>query len=199
MNDVLMIVCPVLAEILLLFCGAFFASTETAYTAISRITVRQMIKDKEKHAERIHVLKNNLDRLISTVLIGTNFVTALASSLATAFTLKVAGPAYVSYGTAVISIFVIIFTEVLPKTYAAVKTKETAQMSAVPVTVIQVLIFPIVWIFSQLVLRKSVRLLLRRNLKHFSNLEKMKVLLRRIRRECLTVFLNFQILRFTES
>ncbi|WP_287280926.1 hemolysin family protein [Treponema sp.] len=150
MNDVLMIVCPVLAEILLLFCGAFFASTETAYTAISRITVRQMIKDNEKHAKRVQVLKNNLDRLISTVLIGTNFVTALASSLATAFTLKVAGAAYVSYGTAVISIFVIIFTEVLPKTYAAVKTKETAQMSAVPVSVIQVLIFPIVWIFSQL-------------------------------------------------
>ncbi|MCR5218468.1 MAG: hemolysin family protein [Treponema sp.] len=145
-----MIACPILAEIILLICGAFFASTETAYTAISRITIRQMMKDNEKHAKRVFLLKSNLDRLISTVLIGTNFVTALASSLATAFTMNVAGPAYVSYGTAVMSIFIIIFTEVLPKTYAGVKTKETAQMAAVPVSIVQFLIFPIVWIFSYL-------------------------------------------------
>lgn len=144
------IICPVLAEIFLLCCGAFFASTETAFTSISRITVRQMLNDGEKKGKLIGKLKNNLDQLISTVLIGTNFVTVLCSSLATAFSLSVFGPQYVTYGTAIVSFFVIVFTEIIPKTYAGIKIKETAKFAAVPIYVFKKIIFPIVWIFSLL-------------------------------------------------
>ena len=149
-NQILKILVPVLAEILLLCCGAFFASTETAYTALSKITVRQMLKDKEKNAGRVSYLKAKLDTLISTVLIGTNFVTVLCSSLATAFSMKMFGAEYVSYTTAVVSVFVIIFTEIVPKTYAGIETKKVAQKSALPIIVFQKIIFPIVKLFSLL-------------------------------------------------
>lgn len=149
MNDTVYIICILAAQILLIFCGAFFAATETAFTSISKITARQMLKANEKNSKKIFKLRNNLDILISTVLIGTNLVTTLLSSLATAFSMKILGSKYVSYGTALTSILIIIFSEIIPKTYAAAKPKKVAQGSAVTIIIIQKIFFPVVWIFKQ--------------------------------------------------
>lgn len=140
---------PVLELVLISF-GAFFASTETGYTALSRITVRQMLKAREKNASLVSRLRANLDSLISTALIGTNLVTTLISSVATAYAMEVFGAACVSYATALVSVLVIIFSEIIPKTYAALRPKETAVMSARPIAVIQKLLFPVVWLFGGL-------------------------------------------------
>ena len=143
-------ICTLIAEVLLLFCGAFFASSETAYTSLSRITVRQMVKDGEKNSRLIQRLRENLDRLISTVLIGTNLVTTLMSALATKLSVNVFGAEYVSYGTAVVSIMVIIFSEIIPKTYAAARPRQVAEHSAKPIAVLQKVAFPVVFMFDQL-------------------------------------------------
>lgn len=137
-----------LIELLLLFCGAFFAATETGYTSLSRITVRQMLKGKEKHASLVARLRSRLDSLISTALVGTNLVTTLISSLATAYVIELFGDGYVSAATAVVSILVIIFSEIIPKTYAAIRPKEIAVMSAMPIVLIQKCLFPVVWLFD---------------------------------------------------
>lgn len=144
------IIIPLAAEVLLIFCAAFFASSETAYTSISRIKVRQMVQDNVRNAKKVSRLKNNLDRLISTVLIGTNFITTLSSAVATAFSLNVLGPEYVSYGTALISVCIIIFSEIIPKTYAAVKSDEVALKSARTIIILQKILFPIVYVFDLL-------------------------------------------------
>ncbi len=149
MNRVIPIVCTVLAEVLLIACGAFFASTETAYTSLSKITVRQMLKENKKNARRIYRLRENLDSLISTVLIGTNLVVSLVSALATAFTTRYIGAEYVTYSTAIVSILVIIFSEIIPKTYAAVAPKKVASSSASLIIFIQKIFFPVVWVFKQ--------------------------------------------------
>lgn len=133
--------------LLLLVCGAFFSMTETAFTSLSRITVRQMIKDKEKHAQLISRLRSNLDELIATVLIGTNFVNTLNSALATAFAVKVFGAEYVSAATAAVLFLVIIFVEIVPKTYAATNTNSAVKNTAVPVRIIQIVFHPVVMIF----------------------------------------------------
>ena len=138
-RQILAVTVPVIIEILLLCAGAFFASTETAYTALSKITVRQMLKDKEKKAHSVAYLKSRLDTLISTVLIGTNFVTVLCSSLATAFSMKFFGAEYVSYTTAVVS--------VLPSQKAWI-CHRVAQRSALPIIIFQKIIFPVVKLFS---------------------------------------------------
>lgn len=141
---------PIAAEVLLLLCGAFFAGTETAYTSLSRITVRQMLKENKPNAKKVSLLKNNIERLISTVLIGTNLVTTLASSLATAFALSVWGTSYVTYTTALVSILVIIFSEIIPKTYAATFPEAVSQKSAGIIIVLQKLLFPLCWFFDRL-------------------------------------------------
>ena len=149
MNKTLFIITTLAAQILLIFCGAFFAATETAFTSLSKISVRQMLKANEKNSKKIFRLRNNLDTLISTVLIGTNLVTTFLSSLATAFSIEIFGSKYVSCATALTSILIIIFGEIIPKTFAASKPKKTAQGSASAILVIQKLFFPIVWIFKQ--------------------------------------------------
>ena len=148
--SVLYIVSCVLAEILLVFAAAFFAGSETAYTSLSRITVRQMLKDKERNAKKVSYLRSNLNRLISTLLIGTNFVVTLTSSIATAFGERVLGSRYIPYVTALVSILVIIFSEIIPKTYAAMKPKQVAKKTASVIIVLQKILFPIVWLFSML-------------------------------------------------
>lgn len=140
---------PVL-ELVLIFFGAFFASTETGYTALSRITVRQMLKAREKNASIVARLRANLDSLISTALVGTNLVTTLISAVATAYAMRLFGAVYVSYATALVSVLVIIFSEIIPKTFAALRPKETAVISARPIVVIQKLLFPVVWLFGGL-------------------------------------------------
>ena len=149
MNETIYIICILTAQLILIFCGAFFAATETAFTSTSKISARQMLKSNEKNSRKIYRLRNNLDTLISTVLIGTNLVTTLLSSLSTAFSMKIFGSQYVTYGTAITSIMIIIFSEIIPKTYAAAKPKKVAQESATAILIIQKIFFPVVWIFKQ--------------------------------------------------
>ena len=153
MNDLVFVIVSLLAELVLLFCGAFFAGSETAFTSLSRITVRQMMKDSEKNAGKIYQLRNHLDRLISTVLIGTNLVTTLISSLATAITVRIFGGAAVSVSTAIVSVLVIIFCEIIPKTLAAVRSKQFASFSASMISIMQKVLFPFVKFFDLILIR----------------------------------------------
>lgn len=131
----------------LLAAGAFFSMTETAFTSLSRIKVRQMEKTKAKHAGLISRLRSNLDELIATVLIGTNFVNTFNSAVTTAFAVKVFGEEYVSVATAVILFLVIIFVEIVPKTFAAINTETAVRNTAVPVYFTKAVLYPVVKVF----------------------------------------------------
>lgn len=131
----------------LLAVGAFFSMTETAFTSLSRIKVRQLQKEKARHADLIAKLRSNLDELIATVLIGTNFVNTLNSAVATAFAVKVFGEEYVSAATAVILFLVIIFVEIVPKTFAAINTETAVKNTAIPVYLIKAVLYPVVKTF----------------------------------------------------
>ncbi|WP_407398750.1 hemolysin family protein [Treponema sp.] len=133
--------------LLLLAAGAFFSMTETAFTSLNRIKVRQLQKEKAKHADLIARLRSNLDELIATVLIGTNFVNTLNSAVATAFAVKVFREEYVSAATAVILFLVIIFVEIVPKTFAAINTETAVKNTAVAVYIIKAILYPVVKIF----------------------------------------------------
>lgn len=133
--------------IFLLAAGAFFSMTETAFTSLSRIKVRQLQKEKARHADLIAKLRSNLDELIATVLIGTNFVNTLNSAVATAFAVKVFGEEYVSAATAVILFLVIIFVEIVPKTFAAINTETAVKNTAIPVYLIKAVLYPVVKTF----------------------------------------------------
>ena len=148
MNQVIYIVCNVIAEILLILCGAFFTSSETAYTSITKIQIRMLQRKNIKNADLVFKLKSSMDTLICFLLIGTNFITTLISSLSTAFALNVFGSKYVSYVTALVSIVVIVFLEIIPKTYASLKPKKVSIGTSRPIYILQKVFFPAVWLFS---------------------------------------------------
>ncbi|MBQ3826230.1 MAG: DUF21 domain-containing protein, partial [Spirochaetaceae bacterium] len=146
MDDIIKIVFPVIAIMALVGVVGFFASSETAFLSLQRVTVRQLLKEKPVSAAALRIawLKDNTDRLITLVLIGINFTTTLASSLATAFAASLAGSAGATYATVIMSVVLIIFGEIVPKTIATNKTVATAKWESAPLIFLQKALFPLV-------------------------------------------------------
>lgn len=122
---------PVLIGILiLLICGsAFFSASETALTSLSRIRLRNMVDEKIKNADKIQRLLDNPSKLLSSILVGNNLVNNGASALTTALAIQIFnGDAGSGAGvaTAVITIIILIFGEITPKTIAAQKAEKVA-------------------------------------------------------------------------
>jgi len=102
----------------LLAMSAFFSGSETALTAASRPLMHQLEQNGDPRAARVNQLFARKDRLIGTILLGNNLVNILASALATSVLISLFGEAGVAYATLGMTILVLIFAEILPKTYA---------------------------------------------------------------------------------
>lgn len=107
-----------IAIIILLLLSAFFSGSETALTAASSVRMHAKEKEGSRRAAIVNRLRKKKDRLIGALLLGNNLVNILASALATSVLIKVFGEAGVVYATLVMTLLVLIFAEVLPKTYA---------------------------------------------------------------------------------
>jgi Mg2+/Co2+ transporter CorB len=107
-----------LAILLLLILSFFFSGSETALTATSRSRMHQQAKQGDKNAGTVLKLLERKDRLIGAILLGNNMVNILASALATTVLVSIFGEAGVVYATIAMTALVLIFAEVLPKTYA---------------------------------------------------------------------------------
>ena len=128
--------------------SGFFSSSETALLSISKVQLRQMIKEKMVGARRVATLKSDMDGLLTTILIGNNFVNNLASSAATALAVSLFGQRGVGAATIVMTIVIILFGEVLPKTIATLHPQSLACRASLPLMVLQKIMFPVVWLFS---------------------------------------------------
>ncbi len=104
--------------IILLMLSAFFSGSETALTAASRARMHQLEEEGSESARQVNVLLAKPERLIGTVLLGNNLVNILASSLTTSVLIGAFGDSGVFYATIIMTVLVVIFSEVLPKTYA---------------------------------------------------------------------------------
>jgi len=106
------------AIVILLLLSAFFSGSETALTAASRARMHQLEREGDPRASTVNRLRENKERLIGAILLGNNLVNILASALATSVLLTMVGEAAVPIATLVMTLLVLIFSEVLPKTYA---------------------------------------------------------------------------------
>lgn len=104
--------------VILLLLSAFFSGSETALTAASRPLLYQLERSGNERAHLVNRLRRNRERLLSSILIGNNLVNILASVLATQLFIESFGEAGIVYATVVMTILVVVFSEVLPKTYA---------------------------------------------------------------------------------
>lgn len=107
-----------IAIIVLLLLSAFFSGSETSFTAASRVRLHSKEKEGDKRAALVNSIRDKKDRMIGALLLGNNLVNILASALATSVLIKIFGEAGVVYATLVMTLLVLIFAEVLPKTYA---------------------------------------------------------------------------------
>jgi len=108
----------VFVVLLLLVLSAFFSASETALTAVSRARIQALESEGDERAKLVNRLLVSPERIIGTVLLGNNLVNILASSLTTSALIGVFGEAGVVYATIVMTVLVVVFSEVLPKTYA---------------------------------------------------------------------------------
>lgn len=116
--------------------------------AINRYRLKYLAKEKNRAAIRIEKLLKRPDRLLGIILIGNNFVNILASALTTILFMKLYGDFGVLIGSILLTIVILIFSEVTPKTFAAIKPEPLAFFSSLPLKVLQKLLFPLVSIIN---------------------------------------------------
>lgn len=141
----------ILILVALVLMSAFFSATETAFSSLNKIKLKNQANNGDKRALKTYNLSENYSRLISTILIGNNIVNILMTSLATVLFVKLLGEDLgVTYSTIIITVTVLIFGEITPKTIAK-EMPEAFAMAVTPViSVLVTLLKPITFIFDQL-------------------------------------------------
>jgi Mg2+/Co2+ transporter CorB len=129
---------------LLLVLSAFFSGSETALTAASRGKLRSQADKGSRGAQRALAVTEDSERLIGSVLLGNNLVNILATSLATALFTRAFGEGGVAMATLVMTLLVLIFAEVLPKTYAISNSEKAASAVAPIISALVTILAPIV-------------------------------------------------------
>ncbi len=137
-----------LVIIFLIAFSAFFSATETAYTSINRIRIKNLAKEGNKKAKLVDRLSDNYDRLLSTILIGNNIVNILSSSLATVLFTSLLGNAGVTVSTVVMTVLVLIFGEITPKNVAKESPEKFAIAVSKPISFFAVILTPFNYLFG---------------------------------------------------
>ncbi len=135
----------------LLVLSGFFSGSETALTAASRGKLRAKADKGSRGAERALTITEDSERLIGSVLLGNNLVNILATSLTTALLTRTFGDNGVLIATAVMTVLILIFAEVLPKTYAITNAETAASRVSGPISLVVTIFAPVVAVVQMLV------------------------------------------------
>jgi Mg2+/Co2+ transporter CorB len=141
----------------LLIASALFSGSETALTAASRARMHALEEDGNKRARMVNRLLQIRERFIGAILLGNNLANIAASALATTLFLRLFGEAGVAYATVVMTVVVVLFAEVLPKTYAIVNADRMA-LAVAPVIRFLVAVLAPVTAAMQWIVRHTLRL-----------------------------------------
>ncbi len=132
----------------LLICSAFFSATETAFTSLNRIRMKNLADDGDQRAKRVLTLENNYDNLLYTILIGNNLVNIANTAVATVFFVKLFGELGPTVATIATTVIVLIFGEITPKSLAKEHSEGFAMYSAGFINFLRYLFAPLNWMFS---------------------------------------------------
>ena len=138
----------VLAIAVLVIFSAYFSATETAFTSVNRIRIKNLANDGNKRAREVHDLSEKFDALLSTILVGNNIVNIAMSSIATVLFMEMYPVYGATVATVVITIVVLVFGEISPKSLAKESPERFAMFSAPILRIFMVLLAPVNLIFS---------------------------------------------------
>lgn len=134
--------------VILLIGSGFFSASETALMSISRIRIRYMEEDGVKGAKLVSKLLEDSNRLLSSILVGNNIVNIAATSISTSLFINLWGEQGVAAATALMTVLVLIFGEITPKTISANNPEKVAVFVAKPIKIFMTLLKPVVGVFN---------------------------------------------------
>ncbi len=143
-------IAQIIIIIILLLLSAFFSSAETAFTMVNKIRIRSLIEDGNKRAITVGKIIDNSGKMLSAILIGNNIVNISASALMTSLTIRLWGSYATGIATGVMTVLVLIFGEITPKTTATIYAEKFALVYAPVVYFIMFIFTPVIFIIDML-------------------------------------------------
>lgn len=119
--------------VILVIISAFFSGSETALMRSRRFRIRHLAEQGNAEARQVEKILKDPDQLISTILLGNNFVNVLGSAIATALCISLFGTSGILYATIMMTIILLIFAEITPKTVAAYRAEEVSMLVSYPI------------------------------------------------------------------
>jgi len=132
----------------LVFLSAYFSSSETGMMSINRYRLRHQVKNNNRAAKRVDKLLQRPDRLIGLILIGNNLVNIFASAIATVIGIRLFGDVGIAIATGALTLVILIFAEVTPKTIAALYPERVAFPSSLILLPMLKVLYPFVWLIN---------------------------------------------------
>ncbi len=136
--------------VLMILLSAFFSSAETAMTTVNRIRIQALMEQGDKRAIILDKVISNSSKMLSTILIGNNIVNISASSLVTTLTIQVLGNVYVGAATGALTLIILLFGEITPKTLASLHAEKIALSYAKIIYFLTIILTPVVFIVGKL-------------------------------------------------
>ena len=129
--------------VMLVLISGFFSGSETALMSLNRYRLRHRANNGHKAAQRTARLLENRDRLISLILLGNNFVNILASAIATVIALRLMGEAGIAVATGLLTLVILVFAEVTPKTFATRRAEQFAFIASAVYVPLMFITYPL--------------------------------------------------------
>ena len=138
------------AILILIALSSFFSSAETAMTTVNKILIQSLAEPGNKRAVILENIISNSPKMLSTVLIGNNIVNMSVSSLMTTLTIKILGNAYVGITTGILTLLILIFGEITPKTLATIHAEKLSLAYSRIIYGLMILLTPVVFIVNKI-------------------------------------------------
>lgn len=135
--------------IILVLLSAFFSGAETALISLTPAKVQAMLQNKERGAKWIAYLKGKPQKMLLIILVYINFVNVGASALATVYFTTISGSYGAGIATGVMTLSLLVFGEVLPKSFANKNPVRFSQFVAYPLVILEYIAYPIIWVFEK--------------------------------------------------
>lgn len=136
--------------LVLILLSAFFSGVETALFSLSRLRVKHLVRKKVRGARAVEKLKDQPHKLLITILIGNNLVNIGASALATSIIFEISRSYAVSITTGIMTLIILVFGEITPKTLATKHSEQISLIVAKPLQFLQTILSPVIFLFEGL-------------------------------------------------
>lgn len=138
----------IISIVLLLILSGIFSATETAFTSVSKIKMKNLASDDNESAELVLEITENFDKFLTTILIGNNIANIATTSIATLLFIEIYGKYGATISTVVVTVLVLVFGEISPKNIAKDKAEGISLFMAPSVKVLMILFTPLNWLFG---------------------------------------------------